>query len=411
MPCGISLTLIRSRCGRWKSNPRTMSSHLPLPAADARAVSDALLERLYRRIEQEGGCIPFDVFMSAALYEPGLGYYSNGLIPFGAQGDYVTAPESGKLFGRCLARCIASVLEQVEQAVVMELGAGSGVLAVDLLSELEKLDALPQRYYILERSAAMRALQQRRLRRQLPEFTQRVEWLDALPEYPVTGVIFGNEVADALPVKRFRWHNGQVRELGVGRQNEQLAVCECCDDEVEKHVQQLARIGCWQGEYRSEFCPTLPAWISSLTDVMGQGLLLLIDYGYGRAEYYHPQRSMGTLMCHYRHHAHDDPFCLPGLQDITAFVDFTAIAEAATAAAMQLEGFTSQARFLVGCGIDRLMSEIDTANTRQFLQLSNEAKRLMLPGDMGERFKVIGFSRELPQGAKGFDSQDLRSRL
>lgn len=388
-----------------------MSSTLPLPAADARAVSDALLEKLHRRIEQGGGCIPFDAFMAAALYEPGLGYYSNGLIPFGEQGDFVTAPESGKLFGRCLARCIASVLGQVEQAEILELGAGSGVLAVDLLGELEKLDALPDRYYILERSAAMRALQQQRLKSQLPGFVQRVQWLDALPESAFSGVIFGNEVADALPVKRFRWRNGQVSELGVGWQNQGLSVCERCDQLVETHVRQLARMGGWEGDYRSEFCPTLPAWINSLTAVLAQGLLLLIDYGYGRAEYYHPQRSMGTLMCHYRHRAHHDPFHLPGLQDITAFVDFTAIAEAASAAGMQLEGFASQARFLVACGIDQIMAEIDALNTPQFLQLSNEAKRLMLPGEMGDRFKVIGFSRELPQGVKGFDSQDLRSRL
>ena len=388
-----------------------MSSGLPLPAAAARAVSDALLEKLHNRIEQEGGCIPFDGFMAAALYEPGLGYYSNGLMPFGEQGDFVTAPESGKLFGRCLARCIASALEQLEQGVVMELGAGSGVLAVDLLYELKKLGALPERYYILERSAAMRALQERWLKGQLPEIVRRVEWLDTLPEGPINGVVFGNEVADALPVKRFRWHKGQVSELGVGWQNKQLSVCERCGDELQKRVRQLARIGRWEGDYQSEFCPTLPAWINSLTDILAQGVLLLIDYGYGRAEYYHPQRSMGTLMCHYRHTAHDNPFWLPGLQDITAFVDFTAIAEAATAAGMLLEGFASQARFLVSCGIDQLMAEIDPSNTRQLVQLGNEAKRLMLPGEMGERFKVIGFSRELPQGVIGFESQDLRSRL
>ncbi|MGI9319796.1 MAG: class I SAM-dependent methyltransferase [Thiogranum sp.] len=388
-----------------------MSSSLPLPAADARAVSDALLAKIHKRIEEGGECIPFDDFMAAALYEPGLGYYSNGLMPFGEQGDFVTAPESGKLFARCLARCIASALEQLEQGVVMELGAGSGVLAVDLLGELKKLGALPKRYYILERSAAMRALQERRLNGQLPEFVQRVEWLDTLPEDPISGVVFGNEVADALPVKRFRWHNGEVSELGVGRQNRRLSVCERCGDDVQKRVRQLARIGRWEGDYQSEYCPTLPAWINSLADILAQGLLLLIDYGYGCAEYYHPQRSMGTLICHYRHTAHDDPFWSPGLQDITAFVDFTAIAEAATAAGMQLEGFASQARFLLACGIDQLMAERDTANTRQFLQLGNEAKRLMLPGEMGERFKAIGFSRKLLQGIKGFGSPDLRSRL
>jgi SAM-dependent MidA family methyltransferase len=388
-----------------------MSSNLPLPIAEARAVSDALLEKLCHRIEQAGGCIPFDSFMAAALYEPGLGYYSNGLLPFGEQGDFITAPESGQLFGRCLARCIASVLEQLEQGVVMELGAGSGALAVDLLGELNRLGVLPQRYYILERSAAMRALQERRLADELPEFMQRIEWLDALPRDPLSGVVFGNEVADALPVKRFRWHNGQVSELGVGRQNKRLSVCERCADDVEKRVQQLARIGRWESGYHSEYCPALPAWINSLTDVLAQGLLLIIDYGYGRSEYYHPQRAMGTLMCHYRHHAHDDPFWFPGLQDITAFVDFTAIAEAATAAGMRLEGFASQARFLLACGIDQLMAEIDTADSRRRLTLSNEAKRLMLPGEMGERFKVIGFSRQLLQGVKGFSAADLRSRL
>ena len=387
-----------------------MSPGLPVPAAEARAVSDALLSTLYRRIEQSGGCLPFDSFMAAALYEPGLGYYSNGLMPFGEQGDFVTAPESGRLFGRCLARCIASVLQQQQQGVVMELGAGSGALALDLLGELKRLGVLPQRYYILERSAAMRALQQRRLSGE-PQFRQRIEWLDTLPEEPISGVVFGNEVADALPVKRFRWQNGRVSELGVAQQNKQLSVCECCGDAVEKPVQQLARIGRWEGDYQSEYCPTLPAWINSLTDVLAQGLLLLIDYGYGRAEYYHPQRSMGTLMCHYRHHAHDDPLWSPGLQDITAFVDFTAIAEAATTSGMQLEGFTSQARFLLACGIDQLMAETDTADTRQFLQLSNEAKRLLLPGEMGERFKVIAFSRELPEDVKGFAAADLRSRL
>jgi SAM-dependent MidA family methyltransferase len=388
-----------------------MSSPLPHPAAEARAVSDALLEKIHKRIEQAGGCLPFDTFMNAALYEPGLGYYSNGLIPFGEQGDFVTAPESGSLFGHCLARCLASVLEQLEDAVVVELGAGSGALAADLLAELNRLDVLPARYCILEPSAAMRSLQERRLSEQLPELMQRVEWLDRLPAQPINGVVFGNEVADALPVKRFRWNRGRVSELGVCRHNQQLAVCERPADEFEQRIGQLARLGHWEGDYRSEYCPALPAWINSLTDLLAQGLLLLVDYGYGRAEYYHPQRSMGTLMCHYRHRAHDNALWLPGLQDITAFVDFTAIAEAANAAGMQLQGFTSQARFLVDCGIDQLLAEAGTADTRHLLELSNEAKRLMLPGEMGERFKVIGFSRRLTRAVRGFDSQDLRSRL
>lgn len=389
-----------------------MSALLPSPGAEASAASDALLKKIRARIERNGGCIPFDRYMEAALYEPGLGYYSSGPMPFGEHGDFITAPESGGLFARCMAQCIASVLEPLEHGVVLELGAGSGVLAADLLSELKNLDALPERYYILERSAAMRALQTETLRRRLPEIMARVEWLETLPVQPFSGVIFGNEVADALPVKRFHWNGGRVRELGVGWNNDSLSEYECSDsDELEAYVCRLAQQGAWDGDYTSEYCPTLVAWINSLSDSLAQGLLLMIDYGYGRSEYYHPQRSMGTLICHYRHTAHADPFAYPGLQDITAFVDFTAIAEAAGDSGMHLEGYTSQAQFLVGCGIDRLMMETDPNDTQRFLQLSNEAKRLMLPGEMGERFKVIGFSRKLNTGIKGFGSQDLRSRL
>ena len=389
-----------------------MSESLSLPGAEANAVSDALLKVIQARIEQSGGCIPFDEFMESALYEPGLGYYSNGLMPFGEHGDFITAPESGALFARCLAQCIASVLESLEHGVVLELGAGSGILAADLLSALQHLDVLPERYYILERSAAMRAVQAETLQRRLPEIAARVEWLETLPAQSFAGVIFGNEVADALPVKRFRWSDGSVREPGVGRDNGSLSECECpAGSELEAYVRQLAQVGKWEGDYTSEYCPTLPAWTNSLSDCLSQGLLLMIDYGYGRKEYYHPQRSMGTLICHYRHTAHADPFIYPGLQDITAFVDFTAIAEAACDEGLHLEGYTSQAQFLLACGIDQLMAEADPNDMQRFLQLSNEAKRLMLPGEMGERFKVIGFSRKLEKGVRGFSSQDLRSRL
>lgn len=389
-----------------------MPASLPPPGAEASAVSATLLKQIQSRIEQNGGCIPFDEFMAAALYEPGLGYYSNGLMPFGEQGDFITAPESGGLFARCLAQSIASVLASLEHGEVMELGAGSGVLAADLLSELQHLDVLPERYFILERSAAMRALQVETLRRRLPQMAERVEWLETLPSQPFSGVIFGNEVADALPVKRFRWNNGCVTELGAAWTDGSLTECGySAGDDIETTVCQFAQQGQWDGDYSSEYCPSLAAWINSLSDCLVQGVLLMIDYGYGRAEYYHPQRSMGTLICHYRQAAHADPYIFPGLQDITAFVDFTTIAEAAGDSGMHLEGYTSQAQFLVACGIDRLMMETDPNDTRRFLQLSNEAKRLMLPGEMGDRFKVIGFSRELGTGVTGFGSQDLRSRL
>ncbi len=389
-----------------------MSDALPLPDAEARAVSAKLLEVLRKRIDAAGGCLPFDAFMEAALYEPGLGYYSNGLTPFGEPGDFITAPESGSLFARCLARSVAAVLQQLGGGSVLELGAGSGALAVDLLRELQALEALPERYWILERSAAMRALQQENIVSRLPELAARVEWLAAPPPSAFSGVVFGNEVADALPVKRFCWRDGQALELGVAWAEGGLVEClRPGDGALRDRVEALACAERWENDYRSEFCPALQRWTGELAGCLERGLLLLIDYGYGRPEYYHPQRTMGTLMCHYRHQAHGDPLWFPGLQDITAFVDFTAIAEAASDAGLRLEGFSSQAQFLLACGIDRLLAQVDPGDVQRFLSLSNEAKRLLLPGDMGERFKAIGFSRRLDRGVAGFGSQDLRSRL
>jgi len=388
-----------------------MSSSLPLPGADGRAVSAALLKKLRRLIAQHDGCLPFDIYMEAALYEPGLGYYSNCLMPFGEQGDFVTAPELGVLFGRCLARCMASVLNQVENGVVLELGAGSGALARVVLRELQSLDALPQRYYILERSGAMRKLQKQILRDH-PELVSLVEWLDELPEQPLNGVVFGNEVADALPVSRFSWRDGLVRAVGIAEDGEALSLCgREAGEDVAGLIKTLAESNGWQGDYRSEYCPSLAAWVNSLCDCLAQGVLLLVDYGYGRREYYHPQRAMGTLMCHYRHQAHADALWFPGLQDITAFVDFTTIAEAACDAGLRLAGYCIQASFLLACGLEQILAEADPNDTRRFLQLSNEAKRLLLPGEMGERFKCIGFSRELNESVTGFALPDQRSRL
>jgi SAM-dependent MidA family methyltransferase len=390
----------------------TVPDPLPLPGAEAREVSARLMEVLGARIDDADGCLPFDAFMEMALYEPGLGYYSNGLTPFGAGGDFVTAPESGSLFGRCLARTLNSVLAQLDAGSVLELGAGSGALATHLLQELQSLGRLPQRYFILERSAAMRTLQQRNIERLAPALAGRVSWLDAPPASPFRGVILGNEVADALPVKRFCWRAEGVVELGVSREDGHLVECaRPADTGLRDRAGQLAAAAEWCEGYRSEYCPVLQAWTADLAGRLERGLLLLIDYGYGRSEYYHPQRHMGTLVCHYRHHAHADPLWFPGLQDITAFVDFTALAEAASAAGLRLQGYGSQAQFLVACGIDRLLGEVDPADLKRFLNLSNEAKRLLLPGEMGERFKVIGFSRGLDQAVAGFSSKDLRSRL
>jgi SAM-dependent MidA family methyltransferase len=387
-----------------------MPNQSPPPDAEARALSDRLVERIAGLCSQSGGFLPFDVFMDAALYTPGLGYYSNGLTPFGEHGDFVTAPESGDLFARCLARCFAPVLQQAP-ASVLELGAGSGVLAADLLVALQSLAALPERYAILERSPAMRTLQQERIAQLPAALRERVDWLDELPR-DWEGVIFGNEVADALPVKRFHYREGGVYEMGVEAVDAILQLQEVeADPESAQRITSLAQQYSWEGDYRTEYSPALKDWVKSLADCLKQGLLLLIDYGYGRAEYYHPQRNMGTLTCHYRHQAHDNVLWYPGLQDITAFVDFTAVAEAATGARLDFVGYTSQARFLVAAGIDQVMAEADPEDLPRFLKMTSDAKRLMLPGEMGDRFKAIGFSRNLDPEIPGFDSQDLRSRL
>ncbi len=381
------------------------------PDTEARALSARLVEHLVGQLRQSGGFMPFDVFMDAALYTPGLGYYSNGLTPFGERGDFITAPESGDLFAYCMARSFAPVLQQTGQASVLELGAGSGVFAADVLGALQVLEALPEHYVILERSPAMRALQQTRIE-SLPEtLRSRVTWLETLPA-DWDGVIFANEVADALPVKRFRYRDGEVRESGIGLQGNALQEQDTDVDAVEaERIRTLAGDYGWEGDYRAEYCPALANWVESLAHCLQRGMLLLVDYGYGRAEYYHPQRNMGTLLCHYRHQAHDNVLWYPGLQDITAFVDFTRVAEAAVEAGLELLGYTSQARFLVGAGIDQVMAAADPNDLPEFLKMTSDAKRLMLPGEMGERFKVIGFSRKLDKRIPGFDAQDLRSRL
>lgn len=389
-----------------------MKMDFPQPDAQALALGNKLLERIIEQIHRQGGVMPFDHYMEMALYTPGLGYYANGLLPFGDLGDFITAPESGDLFARSLATPVAEVFSSPGQGQVLELGAGSAALAIGLVKELELRDSLPGSYLIFERSDTMKAQQRANIEAALPHLMDRFRWLDRLPESPVSGVIFANEVADALPVKRFRWQQGQVIELGVGVENNALVETPLpADAELTGFAQQLATGQQWDDGYQSEWCPGLKPWIRDLAACLDRGLLFLLDYGYPRQEYYHPQRTMGTLITHFRHRVSDDPFSYPGLQDITAFVDFTAIAEAGVEAGLRLRGFTSQANFLLGCGIDRLLGQIDPADTRQFLQASNELKRLVLPTEMGERFKSIGFSRALDIDISGFGSHDLRSRL
>ena len=392
-------------------------SDFPVPHAAALKVSAALSERICQDIDIGGGSIPFSLYMERCLYEPGLGYYSAGQQKFGSGGDFVTAPEISPLFGQCIAHSCEAVLQSTGGGDILEFGAGSGRLAIDILAELQRREALPSRYLILERSAELRQRQKLAFEEQLPHVIDRVEWIDTLPDAGFRGVLLANEVLDAMAVERFRWNgqraglfhtgfNGECFHwLGNGLENVSQ------DDALLQSISEIANTLQLQPGYISEINAALPAWLHSVAEVLQQGLLLLIDYGYPRHEYYHPQHSSGTLMCHYRQRAHDDPFLWPGLQDITAHVDFTAVAEAAVAAGLDVSGYTTQAGFLLDSGMDELLQAAGPTDSMTYMRLAQQAKTLLLPGEMGERFKCIGLTRDLDVEIPGFRLQDFRNRL
>ena len=354
----------------------------------------------------QGGWIPFSRYMELALYAPGLGYYSAGARKFGPDGDFVTAPEISPLFGRSFARQVADIMA-LSSAQVMELGAGSGRLAADILSELERMQMLPQSYSILEVSPDLRARQQALLQERLPHLYHLVHWLNVLPD-SISGALIANEVLDALPVHLLHWKQSEIMERGVGFgtrhfvwQDRPLQVSPLLLAAQRTHVAD---------DYLSEVSLAARGLINSLCQRLRQGALLFVDYGFGASEYYHPQRNRGTLMCHYRHHAHDDPFFLPGLQDITAHVDFSAVAESASASNTHLLGYTTQAHFLINCGIADFLEESNPEKVREYLPLSTQLQKLTSPAEMGELFKVIAVGKGLDTPLRGFTSGD-KSRL
>jgi SAM-dependent MidA family methyltransferase len=374
----------------------------------------AVLQAVRDAIATHGGWLPFDDYLRIVLYAPGLGYYSAGSVKFGRGGDFVTAPELSGLFGRCVARQCAQVL-QLTGGDVLELGAGSGALAVSVLSALSELDALPRHYYMLEVSADLRARQEQRLGCLPQALRARLHWLDALPATPIAGVILANEVADALPFKRFVVTADAPLESGVALSPEgALIEAERPADalltsEVAQLTASLAAI--LPPGYRSELCPMLQPWIVALGECLTHGVALLIDYGLGRREYYHPQRGQGTLRCHFRHRAHDNALLYPGLQDITAWVDFTRMAEAAVDAQLEVAGFCTQAAFLLANGIESELAASAAASGSERTRLASEARTLLLPGEMGESFKVMALTRDVAAPLRGFEYQDLRRSL
>jgi SAM-dependent MidA family methyltransferase len=342
-------------------------------------------ERIAREIAAAGGWISFALYMQLALHEPGIGYYASGARKFGPGGDFVTAPELGSLFGRTLARELKAF------PAVLEIGAGSGALARTLLAELTC------EYLILETSAELRA-------RQKALLGERVRFIERLPER-FEGAVIANEVVDAMPVHMVHWTAQGIFERGVG------APLRWEDRPAHGDVLQAAKAIDVAAPYVSEINLLAPAWIRELAGRVEQGAIFVMDYGFPRREYYHAQRASGTLMCHYRHQAHSDPFAHPGEEDITAHVDFTALAEAAHDAGAEVLGYTTQAQFLVNCGITEVLSEVNAENALHYAPIAAEAQKLLSPAEMGELFKVLAVGRGLKAPLLGFSRGDRSHSL
>jgi SAM-dependent MidA family methyltransferase len=398
---------------------------MPALSAEEETHSRAVIALIRERMAAAGGWIPFERFMDLALYASGLGYYSAGSVKLGPGGDFVTAPEVSDLFSRCVARQCAQVLAGGGE--ILELGAGTGRMAAVILESLAALGRLPTRYAILEVSADLADRQRQRLGKLPRGIRERVVWLERLPERPIDGVILANEVLDALPCRRFTLRDGAARELGVTEESapavdepasnhsvafiEREAAADAADEELTSAVAALLRElpSPLPDGYTSEVCFRVAPWIAGVAACLGRGLMLMFDYGLPRAHYYHPQRTAGTLRCHFKQRVHDDPYINVGVQDITAWVDFTRVAEAAVACGLDVSGFCTQAAFLLGTGIEQFVAE--STDTVEHARLAGEARRLLLPGEMGEAFKVMALTRECDVSLEGFALQDLRRSL
>ena len=371
-----------------------------LPDADSASLQHSARVAAYITdvIRTAGGWIPFSKYMDVAMFAPGLGYYSAGATKIGAAGDFTTAPEMSALFGATLAKQVAQVLNATG-GDVLEFGAGSGKLARDLLRALGKLGCEPRQYLILEPSPDLRERQKALLQKEVPEFHSRVTWIDGLPENFV-GVMIANEVLDAMPIDLVSWQADEIYQRGVA----------VSGDSFIWHDRKLgpgplldhARAIDVAPVYVSEIHLAGAAFVRSLGDSLQHGAALLIDYGFLEHEYYHPDRNTGTLMCHYRHRAHTDPFFLPGVQDVTAHVNFTAMINAAQSAGLDVEGYATQAKFLIACGITDQLTQTDPVNAAKYLPLANQAQRLLSPAEMGELFKVLAVGRGIDFPLLGF---------
>lgn len=393
---------------RAYNNSMKFTSGLPTPPAEALKHSHTLLHRIKQEIANHQGAISFRRYMEMALYEPSLGYYVAGARKIGASGDFITAPEISPLFSQCLAHQCLQIFE-TNKGDILELGAGSGRMAAQLLLELKKQSKLPAHYYILDISPELRQRQQQTIGELAPDLLAHVIWLTELPTN-FKGIILGNEVLDAMPIDLFTAHNNQVYEHQVTWQNGKLVEqLNPAPNALQQTVKQLELEN--NAPYTSEVNPNLDGWLNALSDCLSQGVVILIDYGYTRSEYYHADRNKGTLICHYQHRVNESPFLYPGLQDITANVDFTAVAESADKAGFEIAGYTPQSAFLAANKLEPLfMRTLDQSPEKQY-ELAQHIRILSLPSEMGERFKVIALTKNAPNSLDGFSLINQITRL
>ncbi len=389
---------------------------LPKPTTQALVVSQQLSDIIKKNIAQHKGWVSFADFMQMVLYTPNLGYYSGGAQKITTKksdsmqiggGDFITAPEMSPLFSQTLARQVAQVLAAT-QGDVLEFGAGTGQMATDLLLALAVLEQLPKQYYILEVSAYLREKQQATLKEKLPAILfARVQWLDTLPEY-FNGLMLGNEVLDALPVSLITKNNDTLYERGIAFKDGFVWQDEPLQDE---HTRRFVETLDLPNDYLTEVCPAATALMNSLADVLECGAIIMLDYGFSEQEYYHPQRNRGTLMCHFQHYAHSDPLLYVGLQDITAHVNFTAIAETCTQHGLTMQGYANQAQFLINCGMLDLLAEVSPDDVNVYAPLAAAVQKFLSPAEMGELFKVIAFSKNMDATFIGFSDGDKSHTL
>ncbi len=360
----------------------------------------ALEEIIRERIVQENS-ISFADFMQMALYQPGFGYYSSGTHKFGKQGDFVTSPELGDLFAKCMARQFKQVLDQVDTAIILELGAGTGQFCFDCLLELDNLNSLPKNYYILEISADLQH-RQNDLIQSLPNHLRGlVSWIKQPLKEKFNGIIFANEVLDALPVEVFKFENHDYQQMSVSLDGEDSFKqnWQAMPESLKAQI-QAKELNLTNG-YVSEFAPSLSAWLKTITQSLQQGVVLFVDYGYERNAYYHPQRNQGTLVCFMHHQANFDYFANVGIQDMTAFVDFTAVVEAGDQCGLDIDGYTTQAHFLMSLGIEKMLGDSES-NYTHYYKNTTQMKKLVMPNEMGEKFKVIAMTKNFGEELQGF---------